>query len=57
MDAKGRNYAYDSEEEALGELDGHGQGASIRRRGVYRVTFFVTRSVKGRERVYPKPSD
>ncbi|MFF3114658.1 hypothetical protein ACFVSN_36420 [Kitasatospora sp. NPDC057904] len=56
MDAKGRNYSYDSEEEALEELHEYGPGASVWRREVYRVTIFFTRSVNGWQQVHPVPS-
>ncbi|MFE2914375.1 hypothetical protein [Kitasatospora indigofera] len=53
VNAKGKSFAFDSEEEAHEELQEYGPGASIWRREVYRVTLFVTKSLKGWQQVHP----
>ncbi|WP_406210067.1 hypothetical protein OH807_39960 [Kitasatospora sp. NBC_01560] len=57
VDARGKSFSYDSEEEALEELHEYGPTASIWRREVYRVTLFVTKSVKGWQLVHPAPRE
>ncbi|APS20972.1 hypothetical protein TK78_20060 [Streptomyces sp. Tue 6075] len=44
--AEGKEYIFDSLEEAVEALPGHGEGATIWQRDVYRTTPFVTRTQK-----------